>query len=265
MGRLTLSGLYLYPVKSLAGIPLEHAELGVRGLAFDRHWMIVNSEGEFLSQRTHPRMALIKTALNPLHLELTAPGLPPLQIDPTHQRERCPVKIWDSQCSALSEGEEPARWLSDFLGNDCRLVRFDVNESRPVDSRYGKRGDEVAFADGFPLLIISEASINDLNRQLDAPVSVERFRPNLVIRGCGPYGEDSWRRIRIGSVEIRLVKPCTRCTVPGVDPATGVREDEPLKTLARYRRQGNRVLFGMNAIPDGTGELKRGTKVELLE
>ena len=123
----------------------------------------------------------------------------------------------------------------------------------------------MAFADGFPLLVVSEASLNDLNRKLEVPVPIERFRPNLVIKGCGPFGEDSWRRIRIGPLGIRLVKPCTRCTVPGVDLATGVMGEEPLKTLARCRRSGNRILFGMNAIPDDTGELKKGMRVELIE
>lgn len=265
MGRLALSGLFFYPVKSLAGIPVKSAELGVRGLAYDRHWMVVGNDGECISQRTHPRMALIKPALTAPDLRLTAPGMPPLIIAADEPKERCRVKIWKSVCMALSEGEEPARWFSHFLGDDCRLVRFDDAETRPVDTRYGKARDEVAFADGFPLLIVSQASINDLSRRLDDPVSIERFRPNLVIRGCGPFGEDSWRRIRIGPVGVRLVKPCTRCTIPGVDPTTGVMGEEPLKTLARYRRKGNRVLLGMNAIPDGIGEIREGMKVELLE
>lgn len=264
MGRLTLSSLFFYPVKSLAGVALERADLGVRGLAFDRHWMVVDSRGEFMSQRTQPRMALVRPALTAYRLQLTAPDMPPLEIPGETDGERCRVRVWETACNARSEGDEAARWLSEFLGTDCRLVRFDEGERRRVDKRYGRAADEIAFADGFPLLVLSEASLNDLNRQLERPVSVERFRPNLVIRGCGPYAEDSWRRLRVGATSIRLVKPCTRCTIPGVDPATGMTSEEPLKTLARYRRREEGVTFGMNAVADETGELKTGMMVELL-
>ena len=265
MGRLTLSGIFFYPVKSLAGIPLERADLGVRGLGHDRHWMVVDDRGGFMSQRTHPRMALVRPALSGAALQLTAPGAGTLEVPGEADGERCRVRIWETECNARSEGDEAARWLSEFLQTDCRLVRFDEGERRRVEKRYGSAADEIAFADGFPLLVISEASLNDLNRRLDQPVSMVRFRPNLVIRGCGPFAEDSWRRLRIGAASVRLVKPCTRCTIPGVDPATGKAGEEPLRTLARYRRKEEGILFGMNAVVDGVGELSKGVGIELLE
>jgi hypothetical protein len=166
---------------------------------------------------------------------------------------------------ARDAGDEAAEWLGRFLGTSCRLVCLPDDRVRAVDPEFARPGDQVGFADGFPFLVIARASLDDLNARLPEPLSMVRFRPNLVIGGATPYAEDGWRRIRVGALELRLVKPCSRCTVPTVDPATGERGPEPLRTLTGYRRRGNKVYFGQNAVHDGIGELAVGDPVEVLE
>ncbi|WP_428622712.1 MOSC domain-containing protein [Sedimenticola sp.] len=266
MSQLTLTGLFFYPVKSLRGIALERAPVDVRGIHFDRHWMLVDAAGQFLTQRQHPRMALIRTALTPGGLRLSAPDMPDLDVDfdPQPSAEET-VQVWGDHCVARSAGETAAHWLSRYLAIDCRLFFMPEQTQRPVDPSYANPQDRVGFADGFPFLLISQASLDDLNSRLDEAVPMIRFRPNLVVSGCEPYAEDSWRRIRIGEMTFRVAKPCSRCAIPTINPETGEKGVEPLRTLNRYRREGNQVYFGQNLLHDGLGELKRGTTVEVLE
>lgn len=266
MSQLTLSGLFFYPVKSLRGIALERAPVDARGIHFDRHWMVVDGAGKFVTQRQQPRMALVRTALMPGGLRLSAPGMADLDVafEPPETGAET-VQVWADRCLAHSAGSEPAAWLSRFLGIDCRLFFMPEQTERAVDPDYANPQDRVGFADGFPFLLISQASLDDLNSRLDQAVPMLRFRPNLVISGSAPYAEDGWRRIRIGALTFRVAKPCSRCVIPTIDPETGEKGVEPLRTLNGYRREGNQVYFGQNLLHDGTGELRLGSAVEVLE
>ena len=266
MGTIALSGLFVYPLKSARGVALDVAVVVARGLEGDRRWMVVDRDGEFISQRTHPRLALVSALLEGGRLALAAPGAPTLVVDPPSVDEpSVRVRVWDDVCDALPAGPEPARWLSARLGIACELVFLPDGSHRPVAPASGVTAAEVSFADAYPFLLISEASLEDLNRRLASPVPMDRFRPNLVVRGCEPYAEDGWRRIRVGPVAFRVVKPCSRCGTIVVDQTTGVRGREPLATLATYRRVGSEVMFGQNLVHEGTGPLHLGDEVTVLE
>ncbi len=264
--KLILSDIYFYPVKSLRGIHLQRAPVDRRGIHFDRHWMVVDAEGRFITQRQHPRMALVRTALTPRGLRLSAPGRSDLDVDfepePFRQVQ---VEVWGDHCLGYRAGDAAAEWFSQFLDRSCQLVYMPEQSQRPVDPDYATAEDRVGFADGFPFLLISEASLADLNQRLSEPVPMIRFRPNLVIRGCEPYAEDSWRRIRIGDITFRVAKPCSRCVIPTIDPETAQKAVEPLRTLNSYRREGNKVYFGQNLLHDAFGVLQVGSQVEVLE
>ncbi len=263
---MRLTALYRYPVKSLCGESLLRTKVGVRGPELDRRWMVVDEAGRFLTQRELPRMALIRPQILDGGLRLKAPDMPVVEVFSQQDAAPVTVQIWNDHCRALPMGEEADRWLSDFLGIPCHLVEFPEEEHRQVDPAYAALGDETAFSDGFPFLLISQASLDDLNCRLERPLPMERFRPNLVVEGCEPYAEDRWKRIRIGDLTFRVAKPCSRCAIPTVNPATGKREgNEPLKTLATYRNEGNKVFFGQNLIHDGQGVLEVGMPVEVLE
>jgi len=265
MGGCVVSELWVYPVKSCRGIALEHAAVGPRGIRWDRHWMVVDPAGRFLTQRQLPAMALIGTALAPDALWLDAPERLPLRVPYDACGERTPVRVWGDELRACTVSEDADRWLSAALGSPCRLVRFPDDAPRAVDSQYGRPGDETAFSDGFPLLLIGQGSLDDLNARLARPLPMRRFRPNVVVRGAPPYAEDDWRQVRIGGLGCRVVKPCSRCAITTVDPEHGVRDgNEPLETLAGYRRRDGRVCFGQNVIPDGRGSLQVGDAVEVL-
>lgn len=266
MSDLRLSAIYRYPVKSLAGERLDQARLDAFGLKHDRRWMLVDREGRFLSQRVLPRMALISPRLRSGGLRLRAPGTPGLDVSrPAPDGERIQVGVWNDVCAAQPAEATAHRWLSEFLGQECRLVFMPEDSVRPVDPDYALASDRVAFADGFPLLLISQASLDHLNERLSEPVPMARFRPNLVVEGCAPHAEDDWRRLRIGELTLRVVKPCSRCKITTVDPYTAESGSEPLKTLAGYRRRDNQVYFGQNLLHDGPGELRLDMPVEVLE
>ncbi len=266
MSELRLSALYRYPVKSLAGQPLQQVGLDRFGLQADRRWMLVDREGRFLSQRELPRMALITPRLEAQGLLLQTPGMQAISVRrPDTGAERIRVRVWHDHCQAQLAEATANRWLSEFLGLPCRLVYMPDESVRRVDSRYATQQDQTAFSDGFPLLLISQASLDDLNSRLAEPLPMLRFRPNLVVEGCEPYAEDGWRQIRIGELTLRVVKPCSRCKITTVDPYTAETGSEPLKTLASYRRRGNQVYFGQNLLHDGPGELALGMPLEILE
>ncbi|MBM7115491.1 MOSC domain-containing protein [Archangium primigenium] len=264
----TLSALAIYPLKSCAGLPLEHATVEPRGLAHDRRWMAVRPDGTFLTGREQPALLRLHAVPTPGGLRLSAPGLAPLEVPrPAEDTERQDVTVWGDTCSAARAGLEADRWLSDFLGEPLRLVHVDARMRRPVERPYADPGDEVGFADAYPLLLTTEASLAELNTRLDTPVGMAHFRPNLVVTGCEPFAEDRWKRVRIGGVEFALRKPCARCVLITVDPETARPHphQEPLRTLATYRKRGNKVLFGQNVLPRGEGTLRVGDAVEVLE
>ena len=260
---VALSGLYVYPLKSCAGIPLDRAQLSATGLRHDRRWMLVDATGKFMSQRAHPWMALISTHLSDEHLTVSAPGMPDLQmpLQPTNE-DLIDVSVWGDRNRGALVGEKADRWFGEFLKFPCRLVRKPGDVPRLVDSRYAKGGDQVGFADGFAVLLISEASLEDLNGRLDDPLPMNRFRPNFVVRGCNPYAEDEWGRIRIGDVPFRVAEACPRCAITTTDQETGTRGKEPLRTLATYRKFDGEVFFGRNLIHDALGTVRVGDPVE---
>lgn len=264
MTSITLSALSIYPIKSAAGIALEQADLTPRGLRHDRRWMVVNDQGQFMTQRKFPKMSLIQVEVEDT-LRLTAPNQPPLNSPlPPTQPDRIEVEVWGDRCTAIPMGTAAQQWLSNFLQVPCQLVYMPETSERPTD--HGKFGPRtlVSFADAYPFLLISEASLTDLNSRLGKPIPMNRFRPNLVVRGCESFAEDTWQKIRIGEVIFNVAKPCSRCSIPSVDQATGTRGKEPTQTLAKFRRWDGAIWFGQNLIHENLGSLKIGDSVEIL-
>ena len=265
---MQVTGINVYPVKSTRPIALSESEVLPRGLPWDRRWMLVDSEGRFVTARQHPRLAMIATVLGTDTLNISVTGRADLRIPLAEPAApSIPVTVWKDRCQAVPAGAAADAWFSEYLGMPVRLVRMTDALVRPVNPDYGGSADQVSFADGFPLLLISEASLHDLNRRLATPVPMQRFRPNLVVDGERAYGEDSWRRIRVGEVEFAGVKNCSRCIFTTIDPQTGVKDagGEPLRTLASYRRrEGGGVFFGQNLIPRSRGTIRLGDSVEIL-
>lgn len=265
MASPSLAALYRYPVKSLGGEAFQSLDVTRRGFRGDRDWMVVDTQGRFLTQRRLTRMALVATQLDDVGtLRLSAPGMSALTVGPPAAQQRIEVGVWGDRIAAVPGGPEADAWLSDFLQQPCRLVAFPADSVRKVDPEHADPTDEVGFADGFPFLLISQASLDDLNGRLRHPVPMLRFRPNLVVEGCDAFAEDGWRRIRIGDVSFRVAKPCSRCIIPTIDPTTGERGREPLQTLMTFRRRDNKVYFGQNLIHDGVGRLEAGMPLEVL-
>jgi uncharacterized protein YcbX len=210
-------------------------------------------------------MALVDAELtSDGRLVLSAPDCPAIEVG-NQGAQSIEVVVWRDSLVAQCVDPAADAWLSEFLGRPCRLVKFPANGVRAVDPAYASPGDEVGFADGYPFLLISQASLDDLNSRLDAPVPMQRFRPNIVIDGAEPYAEDGWQRLRIGQLTLRVAKPCSRCIIPTIDPGTAVRGPEPLRTLLTYRKRENQVYFGQNLVPEGTGRLRRGMPVEVID
>lgn len=255
-----VGGLWIYPIKSCRGIECETSLLTRDGLAWDRHWMLVDADGRFLTQRQFPGMALIGTALGADALCISAPGMPDMEIPFGSDGERLPVTVWRDTCSAVDAGKSAARWFSEVVGTQCRLVAFDGAVPRLSDPEYaGDSGATTRFSDGFSMLVIGEASLNSLNERLAekgvAPAEMRRFRPNLTIKGLDAFDEDHVHELRTASGGVlRIVKPCARCIITTVDPDLGVRDraGEPLATLNEFRAShDNGTVFGQNAIVIG--------------
>lgn len=263
---MQLSDLYLYPIKSTAPLAVETALVEPRGLRNDRRWMVVDDGNRFLTGRELPRLTLVRARPGPHGLALEAPGMPSLQVPFPEATATLPVVVWKSAVAARPADGAADAWLSEFLQRPVRLVHMDAGVSRPMTDVHSQAGDEVSFADAFPLLLISRAALDGLNARLAKPVSMLQFRPNLVVEGAAAHAEDGWKRIRIGEVEFDVAKPCMRCIFTTVDPARGERdpEGEPLRTLVGYRRTADGVAFGQNLIPRTPGTLRIGDPVEVL-
>ena len=262
---IKLSEIAIYPIKSTAQLSLPEAQMGPFGFDMDRRWMLIDEAGTMLTQRKHPRMCLIHAQPEGNQLLVGAAGMPPLNVARQNTSNLIKATVWDDTCNAYDCGKEAADWFSSFLNTPVRLVEFPENEIRQVDLQYANKGDKTAFSDGFPYLLISQASLDDLNQRLQTAVEMKRFRPNLVVQGNAAFEEDNWKKIRIGSVIFRLVKPCSRCSIPSIDPQTAERSAEVVRTLAEYRMQDNKILFGQNLIAESTGKLQPGMEIEVLE
>ena len=263
---IRLSALTYYPVKSMQGSDVSEAAVARRGLSDDRLLILSDSDGMFYTQRDLPRLAAILPRLDGESLTLSAPEMTPLTLFLRRVGPALPVDIWDDQAEAIDQGDDAAEWLSRFLHADARLRRVLDDFQRPVSIEYAVTSqDNVGFADGFPLLLVSQESLDDLNARMETPIPMNRFRPNIVVSGCEPFAEDGWKRVRIGDVELALVKPSGRGAVTTHDQATGERMGkEPLRTLATFRRQTNKVMFAMNAIPVTLGLIRVGDDVHVL-
>lgn len=256
----TLAALGLHPLKSCGALAPRTALLTETGLDLDRAWMVVTPDGEMLTQREHPRMALIRPTLKLSDVVLKAPGMLGLHLSLEAVETPTRVRVWDDIVKAWDMGALAAQWFTDFLGTPARLVRFDPDERRVADRRWtGEHEALTQFADGFPLLVSSTASLADLNQRLAAagqpPVGHDRFRANLVLDGLSAFDEDHIDELTIatdeGEVRLKFVKPCSRCSVPNVDPGSAETSAEPGRTLAGFRadaRVGGAISFGMNAI-----------------
>ncbi|HBW18558.1 MAG: MOSC domain-containing protein [Streptosporangiaceae bacterium] len=273
----SLASIHIYPLKGARGLDLRESLVQPWGLAGDRRWLLADPAGRFISQREEPQLARIQVRYaGPAPGEgvifIAAPGRLAILVEPPRQAagaEMVPVSVWRSELLAAAAGPAADEWLSDVLGRPVRLTYLDDPRRRPVDARYGAPGDVVSFADGYPLLVTSTASLDALGKWLaddgDEPVPMNRFRPNVVVADTDPWDEDCWRRLSIGPVSFRAVKPCGRCVVTTIDQMTAERGSQPLKMLGRRRRLGQDLVFGQNLIPDGPGVIRSGDPVRILE
>jgi uncharacterized protein YcbX len=264
----SVESISIYPVKSTAGRPVRRARVEPRGLECDRRWMLVTPGGRFLSARKHPRLVTVTATLQGNGLVLEAPGHESLELaNARGGDEELSVTIWNDRVRARAVDPCADRWFSELLSAPCRLVHMPPTRARAVDPEFARAGDEVSFADAYPLLLIGAASLHDLRARAPIAISMRRFRPNVTVAGSAAYAEDGWASVRIGDVEFDVAKPCERCVLTTVDPDTGEQHPgkEPLLTLSRYRRDPARgILFGVNLIPRGSGALHVGDSVEVL-
>ena len=270
MANRRLAAIRIYPVKSAAGMSLDDCLVEPRGLAGDRRWMVIDAAGRFLTARDHPRLVLVHVRIVDDGIRLAATGRSPITVASAESGsggQARPVTIWGDDASGVDAGDEVSRWFSEFLDTPARLVEMPDDCLRPVDPEFARPGDRVSFADGYPVMLIGRASLDELNARLGAPTTMRRFRPNLVVEGAAPFAEDHWWRLRIGEVEFEGAENCQRCTFPTIDPNTGLKDPrrEPMRTLATFRRRAEGGVFlGQNLIPRTLGTIRVGDPVEIL-
>lgn len=263
---LTVSGLYIYPIKSLAGIAVGSATLTSRGLQYDRRLMLVDENNIFLTQREHPVMALLQPVIKSDGLYVHHKNNQAKSLFVPHQPTsdaRVTVTVWDDTCEAQLYDEAINAWFSQSLGLRCRLAYMPETSNREVDKRYAHHNEITSFADGYPALIIGQASLDDLNTRLAEPIPMNRFRPNIVFTGGDPFIEDQLRSFTINGIDFSGVKPCARCVMTTIDQDTIAQSKEPLKTLAGYRRKEHKILFGQNLLHVGDGVINVGDAINV--
>jgi uncharacterized protein len=263
----TLAALMVYPLKSGAGIERDVCEVEARGLQGDRRWMLVDEHMTFVTGRQLPALVQVRATLIEGGLLLSAPGMPDLPVRDPDGSRRVATRVWGDPVDTADAGDAAADWFSSYLKRPLRLLHADAQMQRPVDPGYAQTGDQVAFADGYPALLLSRAAADELSQRAGRALGWRRFRPNLLVDGVPAHAEDRWRRIRIGTVEFDLVKPCTRCVFTTINPDTGVAEPdgEPLSTLKSYRRGSAGITFGQNLIARSAGRIRCGDRVEVIE
>ena len=261
-----VSALYYYPIKSCGAVQVDAADIDACGLRNDRRLLVIAPDGTFITQREQPRLALVNPVINGDDLTLAAPHMAPLAVTLGDDGAPYRVRIFRDACEAVDQGEAAAAWFSDYLQTPCRVVAMAPHYTRQVNPNFARGPeDQVAFADAFPFLLLSEASLNDLNSRMPEPLPMNRFRPNIVIAGCEPYAEDAWPALRIGSVEFAAAKACVRCVVTTTDQVTTERGEEPLKTLATYRKTEAGVIFGQNLLHLNRGVIRVGDAVSPID
>ena len=267
---IRIASIHIYPMKAARAVDLDRSVVEPWGLAGDRRWLLVDEDGRCVTQREEPSLARVTITYTPAgSIAVEAAGRPAQQVAPPGRGANLmKVTVWESVVLAAAAGRAADAWFSAYLGRPVRLVYLDDPARRPVDPEYGRAGDTVSFADGYPLLLTNSGSLDQLNRWLtadgDRPVPMTRFRPSVVVAGAPPWAEDHWRRVRIGAVSFRVVKPCGRCVVTTIDQVTGVRGAQPLKMLGRRRNLGQQLVFGQNLIPDSVGAIRVGDVLHVL-
>jgi hypothetical protein len=259
VNELRLHEIWIYPVKSLAGIRVNRAKVLEKGLEYDRRMMLVDEQGLFITQRNQPRLTLFRTRLENDILKISHPSGGEVQVSMNPRSLTTePVTIWNDVVNVSEPDTALSRWFSNLLGISCRLVFFPEAQKRPVDPNFAVQGEQVSLADGYPYVVIGQSSLEDLNKRLPNPVTMQRFRPNFVVTGSDPYAEDEWVNVRMGSAVFKGVKNCGRCVLITVHPDTGVKGEEPLKTLTTYRRRNQKIYFGQNLVALQSGEISEG-------
>jgi uncharacterized protein len=263
---LTISQLFIYPIKSLAGISITSSLVTDRGLQHDRRWMLVDKANQFLTLREFPKMAMLHPTIEGEMLTITSVEHPngPLSIfTKTDEKTLEDVTIWNATVLAKEVGKEANQWFSDMLGSAVKLVFMPDESMRPVDTTSGYKPANrfTSFADAYPFLLLGETSMNDLNSRLPMPFSIKRFRPNIVFSGGEPFQEDEIVDFTINNIPFTGLENCARCSIPNVNPETGVFDKEPVRTLAKYRSRGNNIEFGRNVVHSGTGVIRVGDEL----
>lgn len=262
---LQISGLFIYPIKSLAGISVKSAKVTPTGFEHDRRWMLVDENFKFISQREVPIMALIKVAIleDGLLVSYLTQNLK-IPFIPTANKENIRVSIWDDTCDAQFVGSQFDTWFSDCLGMKCHLVYLPNSTKRQVDEQYARPGIITSFSDAYPFLLIGQSSLDELNSRLEIPLPMNRFRPNIVFEGGVPFEEDNLAHIKICGIDFYGVKLCARCNITTINQEDGSLGKEPLKTLANYRRKNNKIYFGQNLIHEGNGAVTIGDNLTII-
>ncbi len=260
MSSITLSAMHVYPIKACGGVEVAEWEVDAFGLRHDRRWMVITAEGAFLTQREVPVLATVRTRIAPIHLRVSAPEMPELVLPLEPQGGRPVVtKVWDDTVRVVAPDHKADEWFSYLVGRQCQLVYMPPETHREVDLSFAPDGGRTGFSDGFPFLLVGENSLVDLNQRLDTPLPMNRFRPNLVVRGSAAWAEDEWASFTLGDIPMRGVKLCARCMVTMTDQTTGRRDGpEPLRAMAEFRRRERGVMFGQNVVHYGTGRLRLG-------
>lgn len=266
---VSISQLYIYPIKSLGGIAVKDAMVTERGLQNDRRFMLVDENNQFLTQREHRTMALLKTGIENNELIVYQKDNPAeklrLPLVPEPSALTVMVKVWDDWCEGQYINEEADNWFSDQLNFSCRLVYMPESTKRKVEAAYAMNGDITSFSDGYPVLLISQSSLDDLNSRMEEALPVNRFRPNIVITGTQPFEEDTMEEFSINEINFYGVKLCARCVITTTNQDTGDTGKEPLKTLSQYRRIDNKVLFGQNVLCHGKGAIRVGDEIKIVK
>lgn len=261
-----VKSIHIYPIKSLQGINVTSSNLIATGLQYDRQWMLVDHNNQFITQRSFPQMATMQPAIKNDQLIVTAQNGDSITLDLNQESiSDITVTVWRDTVKASLEKSFINDWFSEHLKTSCQLVRLASNEKRLIDKNYAFNNEIVSFADGYPLLIVSQSNIELLNSKLKESVDMNRFRPNIVIEGLSPHAEDKIQSLIINDINIKLVKPCERCNVPTIHQTTGDKRKDILRTLFDYRQIDKKIYFGMNAIHQSTGQIKVNQSVTVME
>jgi uncharacterized protein len=264
---ITLTQIFIYPIKSITGVTLSKAWPQEMGFEHDRRWMLIDERNRFLSQRELPEMTLINLSIGPQFMVIHHRKKPmqSLQIPIIPGKgEMLEAEVWGDIVKVIWPQYEADAWFTNALGMECRLVFMPEESTRLVDSDFVQRPVNTSLSDGYPYLLTNMASLQFLSQKAGIPIEMERFRPNIIIDSGEPFAEDRWKKIQIGEAIFEIVKPCARCAIPGIDPETGIRGKEPLRTLNKYRKHGNKTLFGQNMILEKEGVMHTGDSVIIL-